>query len=170
LAAAVYVEGMSDYQRVAIAAVDAATDAMTALNAWIAAHLSWVQQRRALAGFLFGTLPDEVMVLASEPLSECNAAFYARMESLFRSAVDAGLMGEVDLSLAYALCIGPAQEYCRRWTRGAAATPPRALTGALQTAALAALATTCPRMRNIDKRAATQRGRARDRKARQQTP
>ena len=161
LAAAVYVEGMADYQQVALAALESASDPESAVRALIAAHLTWVEKHRSLAGFLFTTLPDEVMELAQQPLSDHNSAFFTRLSGLFRSASSAGLMGRVEWPLAHALCIGPAQEYCRKWTRGAAARPPREAIGTLQKAALAALASTRSARSTRPRRRRPQRGKAR---------
>ena len=146
LAAAVYVEGMSDYQRAASQAIHA--DAEAALRALIAVHLAWIEDHRALARYLFGTLPEEVMALARAPLSEHNAEFFATLDGLYQRAADAGLCGRLDQRLAQALCIGPAQEYGRQWTRGNASISPRRVTRALQDAALAALASTLPNKRS----------------------
>lgn len=145
LAAAVYVEGMSDYQRAASQAL-AAPDAESALRQLIAVHLGWIEDHRALARYLFGTLPDEVMVLAKAPLAERNAEFFASLESLYQRAADAGLSARLEQRLAQALCIGPAQEYGRQWTRGNASISPRRVTRTLQDAAIAALASTLPTM------------------------
>jgi AcrR family transcriptional regulator len=146
LAAAVYVEGMSDYQRAASQAIHA--DAEAALRALIAVHLAWIEDHRALARYLFGTPPEEVMALARAPLSERNGEFFATLEGLYQRAADAGLCGRLDQRLAQALCLGPAQEYGRQWTRGNASISPRRVTRALQDAALAAFASTLPNRRS----------------------
>jgi AcrR family transcriptional regulator len=142
LAAAVYVEGMADYQQAAMSAIAGAEAPAHALHALIAVHLAWIEDHRALARYLFGSLPDEVMREAERPLSEHNARFFSALDALYQRLTQAGLMGALDRSVAQALCVGPAQEYGRQWTRGNASTPPRKLTRALQAAALAALATT----------------------------
>lgn len=142
LAAAVYVEGMSDYQRTASETIEREADPRQTIRALIAQHLAWVEDHKALARYLFGTLPDEVMELAQEPLAARNAVFFANLARLYERAEEAGLVGRVELRVAMALCIGPAQEYCRQWTRGLAPLSPREVTGLLQSGALAALATT----------------------------
>jgi AcrR family transcriptional regulator len=143
LAAAVYVEGMSDYQRAASQAIHG-SDAEAALRQLIAVHLAWMEDHRALARYLFGTLPDEVMALAKAPLAERNAEFFATLDGLYQRASEAGLCGRLEQRLALALCIGPAQEYGRQWTRGNASVSPRKVTRAMQDAAIAALASTLP--------------------------
>jgi len=142
LAAAVYVEGMSDYHRSASEVIGRVAEPQAAIRAVIAQHLAWIEDHKALARFLFDTLPDEVMDLARAPLAARNQLFFATVEGLYRRAADAGLMGPIDLQLAQVLCIGPAQEYGRKWTRGLAQRSPRSVTPLLQNAALAALATT----------------------------
>ena len=142
LAAAVFVEGMGDYQRAASQVIHGVEDAEAAVRALVALHLAWIEDHRALARYLFGTLPDEVMALAKEPLAARNVEFFASLESLYQRVADAGLSGRIELRLAQVLCIGHAQEYGRQWTRGNASLSPRKVTRALQDAALAALAST----------------------------
>jgi AcrR family transcriptional regulator len=152
LAAAVYVEGMADYQRTATAAITKAPDAERALRAWIASHLHWIEDHRDLARYLFSTLPDEVMAEAARPLAEHNDAFYAALVSLFDAAAVAGLMARLPRPVAQAICIGPAHEYGRQWTRGNATTPPSKVSRTLEDAALAALAATVPSRASSRKR------------------
>ena len=144
LAATVYVEGMAAYQRAATAAITGAPDPESALRAWIAAHLAWIEDHRDLARYLFSTLPDEVSAEAAGPLAAHNEAYYATLVSLFENAADAGLMDSIARPVAHAICIGPAHDYGRQWTSGNAMAPPRKLTRMLQDAALAALAATLP--------------------------
>ena len=142
LAAAVYVEGMADYQRTATTAIRRASGPERGLCAWIAAHLGWIEDHRDVARYLFSTLPDEVTAEAAAELSSHNAAFYAALDRLFEAAAEAGLMARLPRTLAQVICIGPAHEYGRQWTRGNADTLPRKLTRTLQRAALAGLSAT----------------------------
>jgi len=142
LAAAVFVEGMSDYQRAASQVIHGVDDAESAVRTLVAVHLAWIEDHRALARHLFGTLPDEVMSLAKDPLAARNVEFFASLESLYQRVAEAGLSGRIELRLAQVLCLGHAQEYGRQWTRGNAPLSPRKVTRALQDAAIAALAST----------------------------
>lgn len=142
LAAAVYVEGMAAYQSAAMAAIEKARGPQRALRAWIAVHLEWIEEHRTLAGYLFSTLPEEVMAEVERPLAQRNAAFYLALDALFDRAVDAGLMGRLPREVALALCVGPAHDYCRKWTRGAVDVSPRKLKRVFQDAMCASLAST----------------------------
>ena len=144
LAAAVYVEGMAEYQRVATEAIDAARGPRRAVRAWVATHLAWIEEHRALARFLFSTLPPEVRSAAAGPLAGHNRRFFAALDALFLRAQQQGLMGNLAGDVATSLVIGPAQDYGRKWTRGSATVPPTRLTRLMQDAAVAALAGSLP--------------------------
>ena len=138
----VFVQGMRDYQDVAIAAITATAEPSRAIDAWIDAHLSWVGEHRELARFLFATQPDEVIAVSAGGLADANAAFYKAVDDLLAAAADAALMAPLPLAVGYSLVMGPAQEYCRRWTRADVDADPRTLAGPLSRAALAALRST----------------------------
>ncbi|MET7769404.1 TetR/AcrR family transcriptional regulator [Nocardia sp. NPDC005366] len=141
LAAAVYVEGMLDYQRAILDRLGSG-EAERDVLALIDAHLGWVEDHRDLARFLFATLPDEVGVVAKPELASHNRTFFDALRRCYET-LPGGVVseGDSDFPLAHALCVGPAQEYCRQWVRGSVALPPRAHSRTFQRAALAALAT-----------------------------
>ncbi|MEU2101559.1 TetR/AcrR family transcriptional regulator [Nocardia sp. NPDC019255] len=142
LAAAVYVSGMLDYQRTVLERLDAPdAGADQAIRAMLAAHLGWVQDHRELAGFLFATLPDEVVGYAEPELAQHNRVFFGALQRRYLELLGAAEAGGEGYPVAHAICVGPAQEYCRQWVRGRVTAPPRTLTATLQEAAVAALAT-----------------------------
>ncbi|WP_174186681.1 TetR/AcrR family transcriptional regulator [Nocardia barduliensis] len=142
LAAAVYVAGMLDYQRAVLDRVDAhGIGAQQAIRGMLAAHLGWVEDHRDLARFLFATLPDEVARVAEPELAQHNRTFFGALERRYRELLGTADVGGDDYPVAHAICVGPAQEYCRQWVRGRVSAPPRTLTATFQDAAEAALAT-----------------------------
>jgi AcrR family transcriptional regulator len=132
LAAAVYVEGMRDYQNASTTALDSSDDPLTSLHALLAAHLSWVEQNRTLARFLFTTQPDEVSEAAKHALMQANQDYFAAIRLRYDEL-------EVDFFVAHVIWMGATQEYCRQWVRGMVDVPPTELTETLHRAALAAL-------------------------------
>jgi AcrR family transcriptional regulator len=142
LAAAVYVAGMADYQRTTTTVIARAKDPEQSLRSFIRAHLGWVEDHRGLARFLFSTLPDEVLMEATAPLADHNAAFYAALDAFYAQLIAAGLLAPLERPVAHAICIGPVQEYCRQWVRGNAPKPPRRVSATLEDASLAGLAST----------------------------
>jgi AcrR family transcriptional regulator len=142
LAAAVYVSGMLDYQRTVLEDLDAPEiGPEQAIRVMLAAHLGWVQDHRDLARFLFATLPDEVARAAEPELAQHNRAFFGALRRRYRELLGTEDVGGDGYPVAHAICVGPAQEYCRQWVRGRVSPTPRSLTTTFQDAAVAALAT-----------------------------
>lgn len=151
LAAAVHVEGMTGYQQVAGAALGGEAlggeaDPERALRALVTAHLGWVEDHRALARWLFTSLPDEVAALARPALAAPNAAFFTRLADLYRRWGLPADPADDGFPLVHAVAIGPTQEYCRQWTRGTVSRPPSTLGPALADAAVAAVEAVRPHL------------------------
>ncbi len=146
LAAAVHVEGMTGYQQVAGAALGGEADPERALRALVTAHLGWVEDHRALARWLFTSLPEEVAALARPALAAPNAAFFDRLADLYRRWGLPAAPAEDGFPLVHAVAIGPTQEYCRQWTRGTVSRPPSTLAPALADAAVAAVEAVRPHL------------------------
>lgn len=79
---------------------------------------------------------------ATAQLGTLNAAFHVALDSCYAAAIEQGLMAPLQRQLAHAICIGPAQEYCRQWIRGNATRPPREVSQTIANASLAALRST----------------------------
>jgi AcrR family transcriptional regulator len=140
LAAAVYVDGMVDYQRAALRAIADEEEPERALRRLIGAHLGWVQDHPALARYLFSTLPDDVAAEADTRLSPRNAEFFEHLRR-FYARIAPGAVPTQPFPLVHVLALGPAQEYCRQWVRGHVDVPPRDVAPLLQEVALAAVRT-----------------------------
>ncbi|MCB1029337.1 MAG: TetR/AcrR family transcriptional regulator [Microthrixaceae bacterium] len=141
LAAEVYVAGMIRYQQAAIDSM-AGRDPHSAIEGLVATHLSWVSDHRRLARFLFSTQPSDVAEAAAPALAEANQGFFKVVADLMAEAAAAGLAAPMPVAVAHSLVIGPAQQYCRRWTRGDVSAEPRSLIALYQAAALQALRST----------------------------
>ncbi|MEV0297443.1 TetR/AcrR family transcriptional regulator [Nocardia sp. NPDC050710] len=142
LAAAVYVAGMLDYQGAILNRITAADAPEQAVRSLIDGHLGWVEDHRHLARFLFATLPDEVARFAKPDLAPHNQTFFEALDHHYTDLLGTARPGgRSHYPLAHAVCIGPAQEYCRQWIRGTVEATPRTLSPVFQNAALAALAT-----------------------------
>jgi AcrR family transcriptional regulator len=141
LAAAVYVDGMVDYQRVAQHALAGGAGPERSLRRLIDAHLGWVEDHPALARYLFSTLPDDVAAEADASLAQHNAEFFAGLGRFYDRLVPGAEPATHPFPVAHVLALGPAQEYCRQWVRGHVDVPPREVSALLQEVALAAVRT-----------------------------
>jgi AcrR family transcriptional regulator len=119
LAGAVYVEALADYQRRFLDVLRGhCDDAEAAVRGAVAAHLDWcLHDRPDLARFLLFH-GDSARGAGVEAVEELNRGFFAEVLRWWRPHVRYGALRDVDLDLAYALWLGPAQEYCRLYLAG----------------------------------------------------
>jgi AcrR family transcriptional regulator len=114
LAGAVYVESLAKYQAAFLAALRRhPDDAESGVRAVVRQHLRWclADSPRAARFLLF--CGDGARGAGVEVLRELNREFFAEVLRWWRPHVRYGALRDVDLDLAYALWLGPAQEYCR---------------------------------------------------------
>ena len=141
LIAAAFAEAIGLYHAAAIEAIDH-DDPLVALQRFVTCHLQWVEANAGLARFLFTSQTAASAAEVSGLLGATNANFAEAQSRLFAALSGAGLMGDIDDRLAHSLTIGPSQEYCRKWLRGSAHTPPSRLAPTLEAGAVAALGAT----------------------------
>lgn len=141
LAGAVYATALADYQGRFVAVLAAhPDDPERGVRGVVGTHLRWcLRDRPDLAGFLlFG---GDAARGASEALEELNRDFFAAVRRWWGAHARAGKLRNLELDLAYALWLGPAQEYCRLRLAGRTAVSPRRAGPALADAAWRALRT-----------------------------
>jgi AcrR family transcriptional regulator len=110
LAAALYVEGLRDYQRGFLRVLRREADAERGVKALVRHHLRWVAAHPDLARFLLAGRPpgdtQELTAMNRDVLTA--AAEWFERHGLRRMPDD----------VLYAVLIGPAQEFCRHWLAG----------------------------------------------------
>ncbi len=143
LAGAVYVEALADYQETFREVLrDHCDDAETAVRGGVAAHLGWcLRDRPDLARFLLFH-GDGARGAGVGALDQLNREFFADVLRWWRPHVHYGTLRDVELDLAYALWLGPAQEYCRLYLAGRTAVVPTRAAPALADAAWQTLRST----------------------------
>jgi AcrR family transcriptional regulator len=115
IAGALYLEGLSRYQRGFTNVVDGATTAREGVENGVRYHLSWVDSHRDLARFLLLARDARVVVAAEKPLRDLNRKFFGHLEGWTRARIADGELRELGPELMYALWIGPSQELARQW-------------------------------------------------------
>jgi AcrR family transcriptional regulator len=140
LAAALYLEGIVDYQAGWIAALEARTDAREGIRAVVAYCLEWVAANKDWARYLFSQRRASLPTAAGERLRTVNAAFLDRAARWFAAQVEAGHLRPLPPDITIALIAGPSLEYARQFLAGRAATPVNAAVALLAEAAWRAVA------------------------------
>ena len=143
LAGAVYLEALRDYQATFLAALHRAPDdAEAAVRAAVDAHVGWCLRRRPeYARFLF-FYGDEARNADPTALEELNHDFFAEVRRWWRPHAHYGALRDIDLDLAYALWLGPVQEFCRLRLAGRTTLAPARATRTLADAAWRSLKAT----------------------------
>jgi AcrR family transcriptional regulator len=138
LAAAIYVEGLRDYQQGFIRTLRGQRDPEDAVKTLVRHHLRWIERNADLARFIFGRRETEVVATTDEPLRELHRALFAAAAELLEPWFEQGAMKPLPLDLFNAVLIGPSQEFARHWLAGRTKTPIRSAERALAEAARAA--------------------------------
>src|ERR1700716_308203 len=119
IAAALYVDGLADYQAGFLATLEAHDDARAGVEALVRHHLRWVREHPDVARFVLSGGGAEVLGAAARGWSPPPP-------ELPGSAPD----------LLEPLLLGPAQEFARHWLAGHATTTPERAEDVLGIAAL----------------------------------
>jgi AcrR family transcriptional regulator len=115
LAAAIFVEGLADFQEQLIALYETEADAEVGVRAVVRLYLSWAAKNQSLARFLLTARPPEVRVAATPELEALNQRFFAASAQWQRAQIEAGRLRPVPPDAFRAIVIGPAEAFARRW-------------------------------------------------------
>jgi AcrR family transcriptional regulator len=139
IAAALYVEGLADYQRGFLAELRRRRSPAAAIRAVVRHHIRWVVDNPELASHLLGRREAEVVLAGEAPLRALNRAFMDDVRAWLEPHVQAGRIRRLPFDLFASILIGPSQEWARHWLAGRARSSPEAAQRALAEAAWQAL-------------------------------
>jgi AcrR family transcriptional regulator len=118
LAAALYVEGLRDYQESFLAELDRRSRARDAVLALVRHHLQWIRKNPDLSRFLYDHRQSEFVTAAESAIKDLNEHFHRAGFSQWQRFVDKGEMIELPPDLLTAILLGPSQEFARHWLAG----------------------------------------------------
>jgi len=123
VAAALYVEGLRDYQDGYMRELERHDDAEAAVKAVVAYHLRWITSNTELATFLFHHREPELELASRRPLRSANRRFFRTVAGWLDRQAEHGIIRWLPRDLYYGLWIAPAQEFSRAWLLGRTTTP-----------------------------------------------
>jgi AcrR family transcriptional regulator len=135
LAAAIYVEVMTDYQQRILTALEQNPGARAGIKAVVESHLDWVNEKPEQAKYLMEMRHADFMAAAEDALAEANQDFAMGFVTWIKPNLKSGRLRRVDPIMFISLVLGPCQEYVRNWLGGDTVTD---LTGAKEELARAA--------------------------------
>ncbi len=122
LAAAVYMDGIVQYQEGLISALEREENIRAGIRAIIHFHLDWVAENFQRSRFLFQRRHDDFMKFAENELSVLNKDFAVRFASWLKKQMLAKSTREIPPDILSALILGPCLEYTRLYLNGVSVT------------------------------------------------
>jgi AcrR family transcriptional regulator len=113
LAAAIYLEGIRDYQTGMVETLSRQKTARSGIAAIIHYHLTWVKNNPEWARFLFQKRHAEYMDDTEDEMKRLNAEFVKGMSGWFQKHIEAGTIKALPRDVFMALLLGPCQEFAR---------------------------------------------------------
>lgn len=115
LAAALYLQGILDYQSGLKDELARHAGARQGVAALVRYHLYWVRDHPDWARFLLRMRHADFMALAEQAIAEANRELMAAMACFFRRHVAAGRLRYLLPELYLSIIVGPCQELARLW-------------------------------------------------------
>jgi AcrR family transcriptional regulator len=120
IAAALYAEGLADYQAGLLARMRRSRGAQALIKAVVRHHIDWAEANPAWARYLMATRRLEAVAAIEVRLRELNQAFVGEAVPLIRPHMDRGEIAPLPFEILLPLVFGPAQEFLRLWFAGRA--------------------------------------------------
>lgn len=118
LAAAVYLEGIVDYQAGFVAQLDRNPSARKGLAAVIGYHMRWVKEHTEWARYLFQMRHADFMTAAEKTITEANSRFYTHTLHWLDPLYDKGELQQLPFEIFLSIALSPCFEFTRFWLSG----------------------------------------------------
>lgn len=118
LAAALYVDGLREYQQGLLGALERHEDAEQAIHAIVRHHIRWLECNPQLAQFLLNRRETELALATEAQVRELNREFLPRVAGWMRRRTATGELRELPPDLWEPVLLGPSQEFSRLWLAG----------------------------------------------------
>jgi AcrR family transcriptional regulator len=139
LAAAIYVEGLRDFQQGFLRELRRDRTPEETIKGLVRYHLRWIARNAELARFIFNRHETEVRAQTEEPMAQLNRRLFAEGGALLEPLFESGELRPLPLELFNAVLVGPSQEFARHWLAGRTRTPIKTAERELAETAWAAL-------------------------------
>lgn len=131
LAAALYLEGLRNYQAGLLAELKRHKKAKSGLRAVVRYHLQWVTAHPEWARYLFQMRHTESVATTEPLITEHNQAFLEKVFQWLGPFLERGEVKRLPRDLYLPMIIGSCHEFARLWLAGRTQTDPAKAVGAL---------------------------------------
>ncbi len=120
IAGALYLDGLSNYQRGLIAMLERHQNAERGIRGIVYYHLDWMADHPEWARFLLYTRRVEAVEGVSDQIRSTNRRFLADLRCWLSPHTASGAICEIPADMLESIIIGPSQDYTRRYLAGRA--------------------------------------------------
>lgn len=113
LAAAVYIDGISEYQAGLVKSLEKEREASRGISSIIRYHITWIVRNPERAQFLFQKRHYSFLEGVDEQLKTLNINFITKIMEWFSLHIKEGTIKPLPWDLIFAIVLGPCQEYAR---------------------------------------------------------
>jgi AcrR family transcriptional regulator len=142
LAAAVYMEGIGEYQAGLLKNLERERQAYHGIKAIIRFHLTWVAQNPDWARYLFQKRHASFLTGTEQQFNILNKTFVERISKWFMRHIREGTIRHLPWDIMIAVLLGPCQEFARLYLSGKAVSKIEKAVNELSSLAWQSLATT----------------------------
>jgi len=118
LGAAVYLEGILDWQAGFIHELEQHQDAKEGILAIVRFHLDWVRRNPDWYRYLFQMRRLEFMSSVEDEIKRVNDRFFRRVATWFKQHIQAGRLKKLPKELYVSILMGPCQDFAKQLLSG----------------------------------------------------
>jgi AcrR family transcriptional regulator len=118
LAAAVFLEGIKDYQTGFISELNRHREARSGIFAIVRYHLKWVEQNTEWANFLFRKQRGRLKGMLKEEFKKMNSDFFILASEWFQKHIHKKTLKSLPPDIYSCILLGPSQEFARGYLAG----------------------------------------------------
>lgn len=118
LAAAVYLEGILDYQAGLLAKLEQSTGAKKGITTVIKYHLTWVSENPDWARYLLHMGHTEPADIFKESINANNMVFFQRILAWLTPHMEGGTLKRLPMEICLPLLMAPCYEFGHLWLAG----------------------------------------------------
>lgn len=115
LAAAVYIEGIKNYQDGFLKTLEKQTSAQKGIEAVVAYHLRWVVEHPEWSRYLFRESHAKFLGDAKENFKQQNSEFFKRVAVWFNKQIEFGHLKKLPPDIFVSILMGPCQAFSRQY-------------------------------------------------------
>lgn len=141
LAAAVYLDGISEYQAGLLKNLEKEREAARGIHSIIRYHITWIVKNPEWSQFLFQKRHYSFLAGTDDQLNTLNANFVRKIMDWFSRHVKEGTVRQLPWDIIFVMVMGPCEEYTRLYLSGKASSKIEPAIRDLSTAVWQALAT-----------------------------